>query len=405
MRILQLTKKYPFPLKDGESIAIFQTARILARMGGEVHLLAMNTTRHFFSGSGAGKPAELSFYQRINTVAVDNRIRWHKALWNLFSSRSYHLERFIDPAFSQRLQELLEQTTFDIIQLETPYLAPYLDLIRQYSRAKICLRAHNVEYEIWQRISQNLPRGLRKLYLQVQVRRLRRYELGRLPHYDAMLAITDRDLQHFRRQAYEKPALVFPVPLALSEYPADYEVFRRAPGLAFIGSLDWAPNLEGIRWFLREVWPELKHRYPELSLHLAGRNTPADLMQRKQPGVVVHGEVEDARAFMQGHGIHIVPLFSGSGIRVKILEAMALGRVVISTPVGAEGISAGEQQGLLLAQDGAAFIDQIRKCLEDWSNQEVKGRRARKYIEAHFGAEQLGRQLWAFYRELLGKKS
>ncbi|MCK6694298.1 MAG: glycosyltransferase, partial [Thermoanaerobaculia bacterium] len=139
MKILQLSKKFPFPLKDGESIAITNLARAFDELGNEVTLLAMNTSKHWFDP--AQLPDTFNHYRAIHTVDIDNRLKPGAALRNLFSDRSYHIERFDNQLFEQKLIELLRQEHFDVIQLETLYLAPYLRIIRKYSEALVALRA------------------------------------------------------------------------------------------------------------------------------------------------------------------------------------------------------------------------------------------------------------------------
>ena len=153
MKILQLCKKFPFPLKDGESIAVNSLSKALHDEGCELTLLAMNTAKHYFRGKDM--PEALSHYRGVFSVDVDNRIKLKDAFLNLFSRESYHISRFISREYGQKLGQLLRRQDFDIIQLETMYLAPYIPVIRRYTAAPIAMRAHNIEHEIWERISQH----------------------------------------------------------------------------------------------------------------------------------------------------------------------------------------------------------------------------------------------------------
>ena len=153
MRILQLCKKFPYPLKDGESIAVNSLSKSLHELGCEVTLLAMNTRKHFYDTRKL--PSSFTHYQQIHTVTLDNRIKPLEAFANLFSRDSYHISRFVSSGFQQALVRLLREESFDVIQLETLYLAPYIPLIRRHSDALVAMRAHNVEHEIWQRIAAN----------------------------------------------------------------------------------------------------------------------------------------------------------------------------------------------------------------------------------------------------------
>lgn len=399
MKILQLCKKFPYPLKDGESIAVNTLSRPLHNLGCEVSLLAMNTHKHYFQEDAY--PEALSHYQDIIKVPVDSRVKPTDAFLNLFSRESYHISRFVSPAFRQQLIELLRSNTFDLIQLETPYLAPYIPTIRQYSDALVAMRAHNVEHEIWERIAENTAFLPRRWYLKYLANKLRRYEARQLQQYDMLVAITQRDLERFRKLGYQKAAAVAPIGICSDAYQPDYSSYRRPLSISFIGSLDWMPNQEGLLWFLSQVWEPLARKYPELELHIAGRNTPAG-WETKLAGnqVFIHGEVPDAAQFINGHSLMAVPLLSGSGMRAKILEGMALGRVVLTTSVGLEGIAARPGKEVLLADTAEQFIRQIEHCCLQGQQMESMGRRARNFVTAQYDSQAIARRLLDAYLAL-----
>ncbi len=398
MNVLQLCKKYPYPIKDGESLAIVHLSRALHQQQCSVVLLAMNTRRHWYAGSAP--PEALAHYTSVHAVEVDNRIHPWAALRNLPSSRSYHVERFVSEAFAGRLVALLQQQSFDIVLLESIYLTLYVPVIRAYSRAHIVLRPHNVEAEIWERIA-NHSGLLKRLYLRLQARRLRRYEQAHLNDADLLAGISERDVALFRALGLRKPAIVVPIGVNIADYRPNEACFSQPLSLCFIGSLDWLPNVEGLRWFLREVWtPWLAPNFPELTFHIAGRNTPAWLHGLHLPRVHVHGEVPDASAFINAHPVLVVPLLSGGGMRAKIVEAMALGRVVISTSVGLEGIEANHGSEVWVADDVPAFVEAVRFCQAHRAQLLAMGRRARAFCEAHFDHLRLAEQLLTACRAL-----
>jgi polysaccharide biosynthesis protein PslH len=393
MRILQLCKKYPFPPKDGESIAITSLAKALAEAGHEVHLLSMNTSRHYYQIPTDHNP--LGHYKIAQTVDIDNRIKPFRAFLNLFTSHSYHLERFMHPRYDSKLRQMLHDTDYDMILLETVYLAPYVDTIRKWSKAKVVMRAHNVEHEIWERLI-GKAHFFKRQYLSIITPRLRNYEVAALNKYDLLAGITSRDVTTFRSLGMTIPAMTLPVGLDTRNYLADQRSFDQPLSIGFIGSLDWMPNIEGIKWFFEEVWtPLLSVQYPDLELHIAGRNTPAWLQKAANYRVHIHGEVPDAAAFMLQHSVMIVPLLSGGGMRVKILEAMALGRVNLSTSVGMEGISAAHAQELLVADTPQQYVDAIAFCYQNEQQIKEIGLRAQVFCAKHYDNYRLGQALIA----------
>lgn len=372
-------------------MAIAYLSRALQQCGCSVSLLAMNTRRHWYSGKET--PEALEHYERVWAVAVDNRIRPWPAVRNLFSGRSYHVERFVSQAFAKQLIEILRRETFDVVLLETIYLAPYVPLIRKYSRACIALRTHNVESEIWERIAGHSP-FLKRQYLRLQARRLKRFEQAHIHDCDLLVGISERDVATFRSWGFQKPAVVVPIGVDVATYTPDERCFEQPLSLSFLGSLDWLPNVEGLQWFLREVWtPLLAPTFPDLTFHIAGRNTPAWVRQLRLPRVHVHGEVPDAAAFLNAHPVLVVPLLSGGGMRAKIVEAMALGRVVLSTSVGLEGVPARHGVEVWVADNAPAFVEAIRFCAEQGSNLVHLGRRARAFCEAQFDHKRVAERL------------
>lgn len=399
MNILLLTKKFPYPIKDGESLAILNLSKGLHALGCSVTLLAMNTSRHFYPGEK--QPEELAYFKAIHLVPVDNRIRASAAFLNLFSSQSYHIQRFISSAYSQKLQELLASESFDVVQLETLYLTPYIPLIRANSQARLVMRAHNVEHEIWQRITENTTWGPKRWYLGLLSRKLRRVEVQALNTYDLLAAISSRDLKNFQLLGYQRAGTVVPIGIDLAQYQPDDRSYEKAPSLSFIGSLDWMPNLEGLDWFLKQVWETAAPQLPGLHLHVAGRNTPNWLHQRQQPQLHIYGEVPDAKAFINAHSVMVVPLHSGSGMRAKILEAMALGKVVLTTRLGLEGIDARPGEEVLVADEPEEFLRCLQQIREQPDRLLPIGQAARRFIQKNYDNQAIAQKLKDAYSKQL----
>ncbi len=402
MKILQLCKKFPYPLKDGESLAVTHLSQAMNQLGCEVTLLSMNTTKHYFDL--VDLPSSYSHYHSIHTVTIDNRIKPKDAFFNLFSATSYHVARFISLDFKKQLIQLLKNNKFDIIQLETMYLAPYIQVIRQYCNAPIVMRAHNIEHEIWERVAENSKFLLIKWYLKYLTSKLKKYEISCLKDYDLLVAITKRDLNLYQNLGYRKSALVIPVGIEKQSYEPNYKSYQKYPSLSFIGALDWIPNQEGLIWFLDNVWNKLSAQYPRLQFHIAGRHAPKSILQLQIPNVVVHGEVPDAKAFINQHSIMVVPLLSGSGIRVKILEGMALGRVIVTTSIGVEGIEAVNGKEIMIADSAIAFANCIETCIENNSKLEQVGQQAKKLIDSEFDNLAIAKRLLKSYKKLLSKE-
>ena len=397
MKILQLTKKFPYPLKDGESIAVTNLSKSLVAHGCEMTFLSMNTSKHFVEIDQL--PKSYNHYKAIHTVYLDNRVTAIGAATNLFSTDSYHVSRFDYPEFRSKLVELLQKERFDIIQLETLYLAPYIETIKKYSDGKVVMRSHNVEFEIWNRVVESTSFLPKKLYLKHLTRKLKRFEIERLSHYDALVTVTQRDLNKYVELGYSGKGLSSPIGLNIGRYtPRTNDIHK--PSLSFIGSLDWMPNLDGLDWFLKNAFPNIIKQIPQLTFHIAGRNTPETIVDLASDNIHIHGEVDSAIDFINDHPIMIVPLLSGSGMRVKILEGMALGKVIISTSIGAEGINAQHKDSILIADTPTDFLLCIQWLIDNPTRINTVGHNARKFIDEHFEEGRNAEKLIGFYETL-----
>ena len=401
MKVLQLCKKFPFPLKDGESIAINYLTKAMYELGAEITLLSMNTTKHYVDIKTI--PATFDHYKAIYTTDLDNYLKPVDAFINLFSSQSYHISRYVDTSFTAQLIELLQQNEYDIVQLETLYLASYTDIIRTYSKAKIVMRSHNVEHEIWDRVAENTSNIVKKSYLKILTKRLKTFEIDKLNSYDALLAITNRDMILHQQMGFKKQSIAVPIGIDTAMYAQKSKPFQSKITMGFIGSLDWQPNIEGLQWFLKAVWPTILEQFQHIELHIAGRNTPDWIAALSMERIVIHGDVPNAQDFINAHNIMIVPLLSGGGMRVKIIEGMALGRVIITTSIGIEGIDAIHKNQVLIANETQDFVDAISYCYAQNENLNIMGQKAQQYVQENYDSSGIGKKVMNFYDELCEK--
>lgn len=397
MRILQLTNKPPWPAKDGGSIAMWNLTKGFAGLGHQVTVLSMNTRKHLTPPETV--PVKVKEIADIRFVSVPATVSPVSAVINLlFSNQPYNAVRFISREFKQVLRDLLKEKKFDLIQLEGLYLSPYIPVIREHTSAPVALRAHNIESEIWERTAA-LSSGLKKWYLRNLAGRILNFEKKWLNSYDLLVPITSRDGEWFNTAGNQKPVHISPAGIDSSLYRLTHDE-PEFPSLFHIGSLDWSPNQEGLIWFLSRIWPTVHLKHPGLNLYIAGRNAPAWLVSKFQEQNVVYlGEVEDAHSFIRSKSVMIVPLFSGSGMRIKIIEGMALGKAIVSTPIGAEGLPVISGENILIAEKPEEFIRCLDEVIENKSRCEQLGSRAEKYVREHFDNRVIAGNLAAFYQE------
>ena len=376
MNILQITKKFPWPVKDGEVIGIFNLTQGFARQGHHVTVLSLNTKKHYFPPNQL--PTEVSKLAKFIAVDIDTEVNAADAFLNLFTGKSYNIERFYSKEFEQKIAETLAEGKFDVILLEGIYLMRYIDVIRKHTKTKVLLRPQNVEFVIWERLYKTETNWLKKQYLHLLTKRMRLFEVTNINLADIVITVSQNDLDIFGKYGLRLPAAAIPTGYVFDALPEISNEEENA--VAFIGGMDWMPNREGVEWFIDKVWPLVIAQIPDAKFYLAGRNFPDAIRNLKVKGLVVVGEVEDAREFIISKSISIVPLFAGSGMRVKIVEAMALGRVVISTSVGAESLQYTDRKNILIADDASGFANAIIKMLNDKQMRITMGKNAQQLI-------------------------
>lgn len=396
MKILLLCNKPPYPAAEGGPMAMNSIISGLLDAGHQVKVLAVNNEKYKVNDSDI--PFDYRQKTGIELIQVNLRIRPMKAFFNLFTSKSYHVERFISKDFKKRLVEVLEKEPFDVVQLEMLYMTPYVETIREHSKAIIVLREHNVEHKIWERIAKETRFFVKRWYINHLAKTLKEYELSALETVDGIAAISRKDAVFFRKYC-SKPVIDIPFGVYPEEFAPCFDI-KGKPRFYHIGSMNWIPNEEGIHWFIDEVLPKTVEKVPEFVYHLAGRNMPEWLTMLRNQHVNVVGEVSDAKEFVARHDVAIVPLLAGSGIRIKIIESMAMGKTVITTRVGAEGILYDEEVNIIIAENVAKMVEAIRSINDNPQIATRIGQAARKLVEETYDNRKIISRLLLFYEEI-----
>lgn len=400
MKILQLTNKLPFPPKDGGALATLNMTEGFIYHGHKVTMLAMNTSKHFFDPSQIESKIKESI--TLITIPVNTAVSLFATLKNmLISSIPYNIERFKSRDYERALVKLLTENKYDIIQMEGLPLVSYIPAIRKFSESHLILRAHNVEHQLWESISSGRKPGIKKLYFKILSGRLQRFESECLNMIDALIPITVKDKTVFLNMGCKKPLFVATAgitPEESQDKTIDNIIF---PSLFFIGALDWIPNRDGLLWFIENVWSDIITKHPGMRFFIAGRNAPGSFIKKlRKQGIIFEGEVENADNFTNDKAIMIVPLFSGSGIRVKILQGMSQGKVIISTPMGTEGIEAEHGRHIFHARSPEEFKKNIEYIIGNKPLFEKIGKSARKFVYKNFNNLAITKDLLSFYNSL-----
>jgi len=399
MKILQITSKVPYPPIDGKAIATLNLSKSFRELGHEVTILAMNTQEHYLNPEDL--PEELKMLFKWHLVDVPAKTSVSGALWNLFASKlPYNAESLISLNFRDKLIDLLQKEDFDVVQLEGLYLCPYISDIRLFTKALIALRAHNIEHEIWKRKMKQAT-GLRKRYVSIISHRIKQFEHDYINQYDVLIPITSRDGKIFNKMGNHRPVHVAQTGINPGVFFPDHTK-EKFPSLFFLGALDWPPNQEGLEWFFEHCWNPILEKCPETELVVAGRNAPSGFIKKlKLPNVNFLGEVEDAYEFMNAHAVMIAPVLTGSGMRVKVVEGMAMEKSIVTTTIGTEGIPTTSGENIILANTPEDFSEGVIRLLTDQQYHRQIGENARKFIEEKFDNQVIATNLIDFYKRNL----
>lgn len=378
MKVLILTNRVPFPPNSGYPIVVYNTIKGLLNLNVEVSLFSINASKHKVDVDDIYDP----IFERINfhSFNVDTEVNIWGAFFNIFSNQSYNVSRFYDDDAAKLLENVLKENEFDIIQFEGLFVVPYLDLVKENSKAKLIYRAHNIEFDVWERLAAREQFTPRRKYLEFLSRRLKVYETEQINRFHQVFAISDFDRQNILRLGCQTRLDVFPVAIDFEKYQVDVKK-TSFPTLFHLGAMDWRPNKEGLEWFLDEIWPDIEKLSGELRFYIAGKNMQKQFFDYDSDNLIVEGEVFDAVEFMNSKAIMIVPLLSGSGMRVKIIEGMAMQKCIIATTMAAEGIKCQHGKDILIADTPDEFYRSILQCITQPNRWREIGKQARKTAE------------------------
>ena len=366
MRILWLNTNLLLPLDKGGKLRTWHLMRYLAGRH-EITCISFADPRQPESDR-AGMSAVCS---ELITIPRRERRKEGPAFYAgvaryLLSPLPYAVAQYRSWRYRRTVKAALARRQYDRIVCD--FLVPAVNLPARLPCPAI-LFTHNVEAEIWRRHAETAAGGLFKSLYTQQWKRMLRFEGRTVARFDRVLAVSDVDrdtLQRLYGDALSAPVSVIPTGVDTAYFtprPATRPSSRR---IVFTGSMDWLPNADGVLFFCREVLPIVRQAEPDVTFTIVGRSpTPAVRRLSDDPGIEVTGRVEDVRPYLANAAVYVVPLRIGGGTRLKIFEAMAAGRAVVSTSIGAEGLPTEHGRHLLLADTPQAFAEAVVKLLRD----------------------------------------
>jgi glycosyltransferase involved in cell wall biosynthesis len=394
MKILIVSAQFPYPPRSGFATRVYQLSRQLAKRH-EVTLLSY-VWPHEREGVAA-LSNELTV-RTIERAGMSPRAKRAAQAGSLFSSRPYYCRSVYSRRMQDEIVRLCRDETFDAIQLESSLLC----IFSLPHNARIILDEHNVEYEVFRRMCETERSWPRRAFNRVEHARFRRFEHRWWRRIDGCIVTSEREVSAVRAHAPRTPLAVVPNAVDLEYFrpgPAEVQPFT----VVFNGILTYRPNVDAALYLVEEVWPRVLRHCPHARLVLVGRNEGVDLRPLRGPGVVLIGEVPDIRDYLRPACAVAVPVRIGGGTRLKVVEAFAMGKAMVSTSLGCEGLEAVAGEHLLIADDADGFAARLLEVFNDPALRARLGRAGRSLVEREYSWNLAGERLEALYRRVVAR--
>ena len=377
MKILYISNKPIYPKIDGGCVAMHNFLSCLLETGNQIKHFTFSTHKHTFDLNNY--PITISEKILPEGISIDTKVKPKNAFFNLFNKTSYNINRFYSKEAEVKIRKEIRTENYDIIILESVFLSSYIRVIKKNSNAKIYLRSHNVEFKIWEKLGGNEKKVFKKIYLKKLAKDLKFNEIKALSEVDVILTISEDDKRTFKNLGLKTTIETIPVAVKTSAAIKNYN----HSSFFHIGAMNWQPNIEAVNYLSSKIFPIILESQKEAKLTLAGSFMKESTLENKNNAIVNVGFVENVDEFIAEQGILLAPILSGSGVRIKILESMAIGTPVVTTILGAEGLNVTSEKEIFIAKNQEEFIEYSLKLSNSEALRKEIGEKAKTYIQAN----------------------
>lgn len=401
LKILQLSPQLPFPADNGGKIGIANILKQFCKQGCEVTFFTYNNGNLTKDGI-----AEAEKYCKLLLFNHSLKNTYPRIMKSMVQGKSIYIEKYSNPEIIEFLSNEIESNSYDVIHADHTGISRLALILGKRFKIPIGIRLHNIESIIWKRYFENLPfYSPKKYYIFQQSKILAKEEAKLINSADICFAITENDREMALKLAPKANITVASAGVDLDEWNVDSSIERNRFEILLATYYLWKHNLDGLMWFIKNVMPIVKSELPETTLTLLGEGAPKWLNNYKDLGVNVIGYVPSVKPYYNRANVYIVPLFVGGGIRIKILEAMAMELPVVATNVAAEGISAKVEDGLYVTDDKTQFANRIIELCKNEKMARALGEKARIYVQNNFSWEKNVKKIISGYEEFINKNN
>jgi len=388
----------PIPTTNGHRMRCCTILSALAAEGHEVTLVCFADSKELRSPAPELTHLCARMYFVPAPLEEPVAVEYWNRLRGLFSAMPFGAQRLHSSRMSNMVQRTLGGARFDAIICDDVYM---LANIPPQANIPVFLNKHDITHEIMGRFLDYERNPLKRLYGRSEYAKVRRLEIDACTKSNAVLACSERDGQEIRKLSPTARTYVLPNVVDVWSYQPAYEDDGRTA--LYVGAMDWFPNRDAVDYFAEEILPSLRQRVPHLHFMVAGRNPSQKMRERYSgfPDVTLTGNVAEMRPIIAEAAVCVVPLRIGSGTRLKILEAAAMGKAIVSTRLGAEGLEFVPGEEIILADEPEEFAAAVADLLANQSRRVTLGRAARRRVEGHYDLSTLGTAVRTAFEELV----
>lgn len=392
--ILFVTPSWPYPPTWGFAMRVYHLAKQLASR----HSVSLLT----YSREDLGRETGGSVFDSVHSVrppaAVSAKRRAQAS--SLISARSFHMGGLRSRQMEAALKNLLERRVFDMVQLESSQMA----FCAPIAGVHTVLDEHNVEYKLLQRLTAAESSLGRKAFGHLEAAKARREELRAWTQCDGSIFTSAADMAVMRAALPKRAACVVPNGVDPDYFQPSADEPEPST-VVFTGAINYRPNTDAVAYFLREVMPQLLRLKPSARFVIVGQGAPDWLVRMSSDNVVFTGAVRDVRPYLAGASVVVAPLRAGSGTRLKILEALAMGKPVVTTTIGCEGLAIVDGEHLSVADDPQQFAEATARLMSDRTLASTFGRCGRALVERDYSWSVIAQRLEQFHTQLMSKET
>ena len=396
MKILQISPQVPYPLDSGGRLGIYGITKSLAEQGHEITLVTYVKDI----------PSELNIIE-LKKICEPIFIKWDTennltgVLLNLFSSIPYNISKYYSKNLERFLKDFFRKYTVDIVHIDHLHMAWAIDIIKQITKVPVVLREHNLEMKIMKRFAETESNIFLRYFAAIQYKKFQHYEPKQCRKFDSCIMITKEDEDALVKLSSDIRTNVIPV--GVDDKLFKFNNINVMPYTLFhIGSLDWQPNYDGLVWFLSEIFPEIINHFPNTKLYIYSKGIEKlEISKEISRNIMICGYVKDIQQEIMDKHVLIVPLRIGSGMRVKIIEMLAIGKIVVSTSIGKEGIDVENGKHILIADDRKEFIKIIKDIFENRVDSKNIIINARNTMKEKYSWEKISNEFEKIYLDII----